>query len=187
MSEEDRVASLPRRNLHSRESRTESQVGERGQKLRDRGRLGKGLMIKKSIMVNFMNQLHWAMGSANIWSKTFWMFLWVLFGMRFWVNHIVSIMWVVSFQLVKDLTRMTDWPSLSKREFSSRLPSDFIWDISSFCFYSKWPLDSEWNINSPRSPDCQPTLHILDLLASIMGVSQFYIINLGSVSVEHSD
>ena len=70
--------------------------------------------------------------------------------MNFEKSSLSSILWVVQIQSVEDMNRIKGAISLSKREFSSLLPSDFICAITSHV-----------------SPACQPSLQILDSAASI--------------------
>ena len=77
------------------------------------------------------------------------------------VSRLPSIIWVGLTQPPEGLSRTKRPVSPSKREFSSRLPSDF------FCI-----------LVPSRSPDCQPTLQILDLPESTLVVRQSLITNL---------
>ncbi|KAB1257280.1 hypothetical protein Cadr_000026335 [Camelus dromedarius] len=56
-------------------------------------------------------------------------------------------------------------PCVTSSQFSSKLPWDFPRPVSSW-FCRRQPSDFNWNTCSPGSPDCQPTLQILDLPAS---------------------
>lgn len=69
--------------------------------------------------------------------------------MNFEKSSLSSIMWVVQIQSDEDVNRIKE-VSLSKREFSSLLLSDFICAITSHV-----------------SPGCHPSLQILDSAASI--------------------
>ena len=85
------------------------------------------------------------------------------------LSSLLSIGWVGLIQSVEGLNNRKRLASRGKKEFSSRLPLDFIYIISSsdsrLCTFS-----------SPGPSACQPTLQILDL--SISTVSQFFVINL---------